>query len=242
MTAGYAPDGDTVRFVPDRPSDFARLERVERIRAGRDGSVSLRLEGVDAPELHYLGEAQPLGERARDALVQGLGERGVVVASRCDPHGRVVAYVFAGEGSEAVRELAWGAAGAVVLRGSANAQLLARGDAYPLAYRTQPAAHRAVFAEVARGARRRGLGVWALDRSARGVAVRSERSLGPHGALVLPKLFRRCVRWLQDGAREAFTAWLARDGSVDDVVWVDGVGRATRLSRVVLERGGTFIL
>jgi hypothetical protein len=128
------------------------------------------------------------------------------------------------------------------LRGSANAQLLARGDAYPLAYRTQPAAHRAVFAEVARGARRRGLGVWALDRSTRGVAVRSSRSLGPFGALIFPKLFRRCVRWIHEGSREPFTAWLARDASVNDVVHVDGVGKPTRLSRVLLERAGTVRL
>ena len=65
--------------------------------------------------------------------------------------------------------------------------------------------------------------------------IHSVRSLGGHGALVLPKLFRRCVRYLSEGAREPFRVWLAR--GEDDGVIVDGRAAPTRLSRILAEDG-----
>ena len=43
-----------------------------------NGSVQLRLEGIDAPELHYGTTSQPRGATARDALLTWLGVRDLV--------------------------------------------------------------------------------------------------------------------------------------------------------------------
>jgi endonuclease YncB( thermonuclease family) len=66
VIVGYEPDGDSIRFIADDPSDYQFLHRHYRIKPSpRDGSVQLRLEGVDATELHYGSAAQPLGAQAR---------------------------------------------------------------------------------------------------------------------------------------------------------------------------------
>ncbi|MGH3818861.1 MAG: hypothetical protein ACRDRE_14105 [Pseudonocardiaceae bacterium] len=71
---GYEPDGDSVRFIADDATHYQTLKRADRIRPSRrDGSVQLRFEGVDAPELHYGTAAQPLGDTARDALLGWIG-------------------------------------------------------------------------------------------------------------------------------------------------------------------------
>src|SRR5437763_1805545 len=74
VIVGYEPDGDSVRFIADDASHYGALKRADRIRPSqRDGSVQLRFEGVDAPELHYGVDAQPLGATARDALLDWIG-------------------------------------------------------------------------------------------------------------------------------------------------------------------------
>ena len=212
-------------FAPDEPGDLGGLVGVERLVASpKDGSVPVRLEGIDAPELHYLGHEQPRGWRALEVMLKEAGIAasreavpGAIVASRCDPHGRVIAYVFRrgaldGEGRGGLSEREVGA--------SVNAAMLEAGAAYALAYRSQPAAHRRVFREVAVRARAKGLGVWPLDRTERGVALRSVRSFGPHGALVFPKLFRRCATYFLEERRKSFSEWLASSATTDDWVQV----------------------
>src|SRR5689334_19983190 len=79
LIVGYEPDGDSVRFLADDPTLFKRLQRGYKIRRSpRDGSVQLRLEAIDAPELHYGSAAQPDGDTARDWLLDELGFRDVV--------------------------------------------------------------------------------------------------------------------------------------------------------------------
>ena len=73
MVVGKQPDGDSIRFVPDTPDLLEDLRRGWRVRRSSDGSVQLRLEGIDAPETHYGALAQPLGARARDALLELCG-------------------------------------------------------------------------------------------------------------------------------------------------------------------------
>src|SRR5690348_6845906 len=77
VIVGYQPDGDSVRFIASKPDLFAELKRGYKIRKSpRDGSVQLRLEGIDAPELHYGNAAQPQGDTARDWLLDQLGFTG----------------------------------------------------------------------------------------------------------------------------------------------------------------------
>src|SRR2546429_4007046 len=74
VMVGYQPDGDSLRSIADDPGLFADLYRGYKIRLGpRDGSAQLRLEGIDAPELHYGKAAQPDGATARDWLLTQVG-------------------------------------------------------------------------------------------------------------------------------------------------------------------------
>jgi endonuclease YncB( thermonuclease family) len=69
-----SPDGDSIRFLPDNPALFDDLYRRHRMKfSPSDGSIQLRLEGIDTPETHYGSAAQPFGDTARDALLTGLG-------------------------------------------------------------------------------------------------------------------------------------------------------------------------
>lgn len=82
---GCAPDGDSLRFLPRAPDALGALWRSSLLERSRrpDGSVQIRLEGIDAPELHYEGAAQPRGVRARDALLAWLGIDPAQVRIRC---------------------------------------------------------------------------------------------------------------------------------------------------------------
>ena len=76
---GKSPDGDSIRFIPAKPELLDDLYRGDRVRASRvDGSVQLRLEGIDSPETHYGKDAQPQGEPARDWLLEQVGFTDVV--------------------------------------------------------------------------------------------------------------------------------------------------------------------
>lgn len=241
VAQGYAPDGDSIRFAPDRLAALDELPGTLRLRVAKDTSVQLRLEGIDAPELHYLAYAQRLGAAARDTLLRALGiddahvehdlvtrarwVRGTILTRSIDRNGRVIAYAFR-DGARLEPSC------------SVNAAMLRAGMAYPLAYDTQPASDRRTFAAIARLARIQRLGVWALDRTA-AFTLASDRSIGPHGALIFPKLFRRCLAYVSDrlsGFRGDLRAWLEGEAGADnDVVIVRG--RLMRLSALVEEVG-----
>ena len=64
VVVGKSPDGDSIRFIPRSPALLRSLAGGGRVDPSADGSVQLRLDGIDAPELHYNGLAQPLAEPA----------------------------------------------------------------------------------------------------------------------------------------------------------------------------------
>ena len=121
VVIGKEPDGDAVRFVADRPDPYAQLKHAHRIRPAADGSVRLRLEGVNAPELHYGPAAQPLAREARDQLLAWIGFTeleyapptatmvtaaspdavpAVVLTQAAELHGRPVAYLVTSVGED----------------------------------------------------------------------------------------------------------------------------------------------
>lgn len=243
VLTGYAPDGDSVRFLPRRAHARAldRLTRASLLeRSARDGSVQVRLEGIDAPELHYEGAAQPRGASARDALLAWLGVTDAryaddgaslvqasparapvtLLTNTVDLHGRPIGYLVRGplhaRGARCQVD-------AQLLMASANVAMLRGGHAYPLVYTSLAPVHRTVIRRVARVARRMRKGVWRDDRTRRGVVLHHGLSaLGPEGALVFPKLFRRCVDYLHARRRAAhgegtrarsFIDWLRGHGS-----------------------------
>ena len=242
VVLGKAPDGDSVRFVPDTPALLDDLRRSYRVRRSGDGSVQLRLDGIDAPETHYAGQAQPLGAEGRDALLAHLGFRdvrrdggtitaatpeaipGAILAALADPNGRPVCFVLAGDDLPA--DGAWAALDADRLAASANVALLASGAAYLTLYDALPAPLRRALRAVAQEARDERRGVWARDRSA-AFALGEQADVGPGGALVLPKLFRRATEYLRTRtAGETLPDWLREgagaDRERDDAVLVGG--------------------
>lgn len=229
VVVGKQPDGDSVRFRPDDPRLLRGLVRGEVVRPGPDGTVQVRLDGVDAPELHHAGARQPYAETARDALLATLGfedvqlgtnaitvtsaepvsRRAVIAARLVTAHGCPVAFVFTGDPAD---ELV-GQSGefididARIIEQSRNAQMIRTGHAYPLLYTSTPPALRKSLAAQAIQARHDRLGVWALDSTAR-FEVIERKSVEPGGALILPKLFRRVVEWMRE-TEAIVTNWTA---------------------------------
>ena len=92
-------DGDTFHCIPDKTIKGAKLHK--------DGTVSIRLRGVDAPE-----KRQPSGMDAQESLKELLGRKTVKLDVKdIDRYGRVSAYVFVGSLNvnleQVKRGLAW---------------------------------------------------------------------------------------------------------------------------------------
>lgn len=214
----YEPDGDSVRFIADDATHYDALKRSDRIRPSqRDGSVQLRFEGVDAPELHYGKDAQPLGDTARDALLNWIGftaiefdhaqptrvttakpatVRAAILAQMVEVNGRPVVYVLLETANNLPGDGAWINADQALLDQTLNLRLLSDGQAYYTVYTSLPADHRRHLRAVAAQARTAGRGVWGRDTTADWLLVNQE-SIGPDGQLILPKLFRRCTDYLK---------------------------------------------
>lgn len=219
LVLGKQPDGDSVRFRPQDADVLRKLAHGERVEPSADGSVQLRLDGIDAPELHYAGQSQPLGDLSRDAFLRLLGFRdvalaanhmtvtaaapatvpAVIIARMAEVHGRPVAFLFTGATADALRdrhgdrvEVDEG-----LLSASANLRLLATGDVYPLQYTSTSPELRTAINAVALRARAARLGVHAADATPR-FSVVDHKSVGQGGDLVLPKLFRRVTEWLRE--------------------------------------------
>ena len=75
---GFQPDGDSIQFKPHVASRLDELEQPGNpYRLTRIGSVNLRFEGIDAPELHYQGtRASGAAPRTR-ATSSSTGEIGM---------------------------------------------------------------------------------------------------------------------------------------------------------------------
>jgi len=84
---GTEPDGDSIRFVPTNPPDWAKVGGRHRVRVNAHGGAQLRLDGIDALETHYAPRGghrlhQPLGfgRAAASELLKWLGFEEVVRA------------------------------------------------------------------------------------------------------------------------------------------------------------------
>jgi len=75
-------DGDTFHCIPDTTINGAKIHK--------DGTISVRLRGVDAPE-----KRQPSGMDAKESLKELIGKKTVKLDIKdIDRYGRVAAYVF----------------------------------------------------------------------------------------------------------------------------------------------------
>ena len=218
VIVGYEPDGDSVRFIADDDAHYDALKRSDRLRLSqRDGSVQLRFEGVDTPELHYGKEAQPRGDTARDALLDWIGftaiefdsrqptlvtaaepamVRAAILTQMVEVNGRPVAYVVVETVGNLPADGAWVNVDQALLDQTLNLRLLSEGQAYYTVYTSMPVTHRHHLRAVAADARTAGKGVWGRDTTADWLLA-DQASIGPGGQLILPKLFRRCTDYLK---------------------------------------------
>jgi hypothetical protein len=210
-----SPDGDSMRFIADDMSLFQTLPRYSppSVAAG-EASYQLRFQAIDTPELHYGGAAQPMAIESRNVLLKWLEvdasqwnwsvapadfyweTRAVILTDAFEGHGRPIAFLLReleqADGSDLKLSDA-------VLAKTYNFHAVDLGAAYlglysgGLSFEIQS---RLISAYKA--ARQEKRGVWGVDRTSRFV-VNTLDDMGPAGgALIYPKIFRRCVdalRW-----------------------------------------------
>lgn len=231
----YSPDGDSLRFHPDDPALVLGLLNGDRARFNRRGDVQLRIEAIDTLETHYtppsggsssLHQPASLAGAATDALLEFVGitdvvwdrsrrnvlsatdgTRGYILARSVERNGRPVAFVYAGDASEAD--------GAAVhldqarLRTSYNLAAIASGLAYATFYKGLFSDLRDALAEAARAAREDGRGVYAHDGSQVGFDA-SDLGVITEEIPILPKLFRRLSDYMvSTGSAVGFKSTLA---------------------------------
>jgi hypothetical protein len=249
------PDGDSIRFYADDPAHWARVPGLHPVRTNAGGGAQLRLDAIDALETHYAPRGgtplhQPLefAHKAGDELLRWLGFRGVqrdgekVTAATADAlpgflltrgadlYGRCVALVGRGEPpGESGTEVRVNVA---LLRRTANHRLTTAGLVYPTFYLRLYPDLRAELTKQARKARP-ATGLWARDLTEKGADVATLTTL-TDDAVILPKLFRRLVDYLDlndgDPSLAGFPAYLAQR---NDPVFILSTGHYTGFDFVV---------
>jgi hypothetical protein len=252
-----SPDGDSLRFRPDDASLFKQLKRSYRIEPSKDGTVQLRFEGIDAPELHYQGKDQPLGRAARDFLLNALGFsafiyndndtitdavpkeiRGGILSNSAEANGRPVSYVFLESDLATLQDGERVTIDDALLATSMNVKVLQAGMAYYTVYSSQGEHERAFIRTIAEQAKDAGLGVWAIDTTSE-FTLSSFEDVTTH-QLILPKLYRRCIGYLRErdkGFSGTLRDWLLADSSRDDEILLGP--KKTRLSSLIESNGTT---
>lgn len=215
---GSQPDGDTVGFTADDPSQWSLVggglgRAVEHSLAGR---AKLRLDAIDALETHYgpnrVHQPLPFAHAARDELLNWLGFTdvqhrpdetvtattpetvpGFVLTRGSDVHGRCIA--LAGRGTPPGTSGLEIDVDVNVLRTTVNHHLLTSGLVYPTFYRSLFTSLRVEMAAAATQAREAGRGLWPSDVTTTGAKITGLATLTDE-AVLLPKLFRRLVDYL----------------------------------------------
>jgi endonuclease YncB( thermonuclease family) len=263
---GTEPDGDSVRFVATDPAHWELVPGPDRVRVNAHGGAQLRLDGIDALETHYAPTGGPrlhqplkLAHDAAAELLRWLGFRGVVrdaekvvevraddlpgylLTRTADEYGRCVALV--GRGAPPAASGSSVMVRVTHLRKTANHRLIGTGLAYPTYYTKLYAELRGELTKQAAAARKgAGKGVWPEDLTQSGVTV-ADRGTLTDDAVILPKLFRRLVDYLQlngdDPSLAGFAGYLA---ARDDRLYVIPTAEKTGLDAIVTVDGQTVKL
>jgi endonuclease YncB( thermonuclease family) len=251
-----APDGDSIRFYPDDPDMWQKLDR--RVRTNRAGGAQLRLEAIDTLETHYQAKnggknlTQPidLGRAAASELLRFLGftdvsrgkgevvkdatpaeVQGFILSRSVDVYGRCVAFAFKGEAPEADGSNVFLTTD--LLKESVNAHLLETGLAYPTFYTKLFVDLRKELTKIARKAREKGKGIWPEDVTTVGFELESLETITEE-VVILPKLFRRLADYLalNDGSPD-LSGFIRYVDSLDDRVIVLPDGQITSFDTVI---------
>jgi endonuclease YncB( thermonuclease family) len=261
-----SPDGDSVRFIADDAELYSHLHRSERINLSpTDNSVQLRFQAIDAPEVHYGKDAQPLGDESRDMLLKLLGFKkiqfsgnkvtsakpdsiaGAILSTAVERNGRPVAYTLLEKDADGFDDGNSINLNAELLRKTLNFKLLEQGFAYLNLYSSVPLSHRLVLQTVSRTARSEKLGVWAVDRTANFTLDDLTSITPPNGQLIYPKLFRRCTDYLKavnKGFRGNLKEWLLSTENTstpeNDAVLLNGKTEV-KLSDLILQQNNRIV-
>jgi endonuclease YncB( thermonuclease family) len=262
---GTEPDGDSLRFRPDDPDDWTQVPGSHKVRTNAAGAAQLRIDAIDALETHYtptgghlLHQPLDLAHAAAAELLKWLGFRGVqrdgekviavdqddrpgfILTRGADVYGRCVALV--GRGDPPATSGGMINVDVKLVRKTANHRLLSTGLAYPTFYSKLYVDLRRELAKQSGAARDAGKGVFARDRTQKGVEVKTLTTL-TDDAVILPKLFRRLTDYLHlngdDPSLAGFMTFLSQQ---DDQLWVIPTGQKTNLDTVVAVSGQTVRL
>jgi hypothetical protein len=262
---GTEPDGDSLRFRPTDPAEWTKVPGPHQVHTNATGAAQLRADAIDALETHYtptgghtLHQPLELGHAAAAELLAWLGFKGVVRSGEtvtavdqddrpgfiltrgADVYGRCVALIGRGAAPGASGQSI--NVGLPLLRKTVNHHLITTGLTYPTFYTNLYVDLRAELAKQAAAARAAGKGVFANDRTQKGVTVKSVDTL-TDTAVILPKLFRRLADYLHlngdDPSLAGFSAFLAQQ---DDELWVIPTGQKTGFDTVVSVSGQTVKL
>ena len=191
------PDGDSVRFKARDNKHWKKLEgRPVELGTGAEtnGTVQLRLEGIDAIEK---AATKPLSVEAKENMFKLIGfdevsspePSGFILARMTDDKSRrPICFIFAGKAPQA--DGADVHLDAALLRKSVNWKQMRDGFAYPLYYNTLFASLRREFDNALKQAKAAKRGYWPKDRTLKGVSISSKAELALI-APVWPKLWRR---------------------------------------------------
>ena len=211
----FKPDGK--RAAVTKAFDTA----VVRVQFGstpvvKNNAVTIRLQGIDAPELHYDNTThyrQPYGESATLALGAllasgGEGSLPCRVETRvespndvCDLYARVVGDVIVKLGQRLVNLNGW---------------LAAQGWAFPAFYTSMSADEIAALTKSTEAARAKRKNIWRgytpqigpLDATLK-ERPKNSAPAPDEGPVIWPKFFRRLVEWQGTGGAGTLSTWLA---------------------------------
>jgi hypothetical protein len=213
---GYSPDGDSIRFKANTKAHWEKLSGPP-VKMNAAEHAQLRLEAIDTLETHFRNVSQPseFAIKALDFLLQSVGITGAkwdvlrtrvisandgtpgfIVARTVEKNRRPVAFAFAGappvpDGSSLFFDT-------TLLKNSVNYKALVEGLAYPTFY---TGLFPDLRDELVRGtaiARAATSEIWKADVTNAGFGVTSLQSITDKH-VILPKLFRRLVEYLEAG-------------------------------------------
>jgi len=263
---GTAPSGDSIYFHADDESNWNLLgANPPVILKGSARTTQLRFEAIDAPEIHfkphnavvgYCCEAPIMASAARARMLQEVavgnvfmnaqgiveeaeneGARGYILSRSVDKYNRPVAFVYSGDppvanGSPFHLDVHH-------LKRSVNYRLIQEGLVYPTYYTGLFPDLRSVITDAVVRARESGKGIWAQDKTNKGVDL-SDLAVIIDKSVILPKLFRRIVDYMDGGGGiEGFDDFLA---AKHEQVLMLSEGRFTHFDNVVNIEGVTVSL
>ncbi len=257
---GKQPDGDSMGFIPNNPNAFDGVYRNHLLKPSvRDGSVQLRFEGIDTPELHYGTDMQPHSKSARDYIlklcqfvntvyIKTGGKNSTIIHSSkpekikayiacngLEPHGRPISYVYLGTTENDGQVLS---IPPNELKNSLNYKMLEEGLAYLLTYSSMPSSHIDYFRAAAIRAKTAKKNIWSIDTTNMFTLEKKSSIEGEEAQLIFPKLFRRCMDYYNDvhkGFNGTFIEWLKK-GDDNDMILTYGSNKEVPLSSFIKQR------